>query len=177
MKKIALFLLVLTGVLSSILAEDISAMALPALAERYAEKNGGSFRKASEEELAALRKLELPEPIVEFYKSHSPDGTIYGFVNLLPINEMLTENLGGIAPGKDVFPLGFVVFASMDGDVFCLDRESGENPRIVLFGHEEPFEGFTREMILQKKAKIVAPNLAEFFRQCLGEKLDREPRY
>lgn len=153
-------------------------MSLPALAKQFAETSQGSFKKASKEELVSLRKLKLPESVIEFYRDHCPSGTIYGFVNLLPVSEIVEDQLGNAGPGRDVFPHGFVVFASMDGDVFCFDTASGPEPRIVLFGHEEPLDEYPdRESLLQEKGKVVATSLAEFLSKCIDETLEREPQY
>lgn len=153
-------------------------MSLPALAKKFAETNQGSFKKASKEELDSLKNLKLPEGVIEFYRDHSPAGTIYGFVNLLPVSEIVEEQLGNAGPGRDVFPHGFVVFASMDGDVFCFDTASGPEPQIVLFGHEEPLDEYPdRESLLHEKGKVVASSLAEFLSKCIDETLDREPKY
>lgn len=144
-------------------------------AKKYAKENNGKFRIATTDDLEALKKLKLPPVIDQFYRTHSPAETIYGFVNLLPLSEMVNDNLGQAGPGRDVFPLGFVVFASMDGDGFCIDVKSDPH-RVILFGHEEPLEGFTmetREELIKEKGKVVAANLAEFFKKCLDETLDR----
>lgn len=151
-------------------------MILSEIADKYAIACEGSFRSATDVDVENLKKLKLPQELLEFYKTHTPDGALYGFVNLLSIEEMLTENLGDIGPGRDVFPHGFVVFASMDGDGFCFDVLDDEI-RIVLFGHEEPFDLYTREELLEEKAKVVASNLTEFLQKCLNETLDRDPRY
>ena len=152
-------------------------MDIPTLAKNLAENNPKAFRKATQEEIEILKSLKLPESIVQFYKEFSPDLTLYGFTNLLTIKEMKLENLEDIQPGADVFKNGFVVFASMDGDVFCFDLKSGDDPRIVLFGHEEPFDYLTREELIEDKGKVVAKNLKEFLKKCLDETLDREPKY
>ena len=152
-------------------------MEIPTLAKHLAENNPKAFRKATEEEIEILKSLKLPESIVGFYKEFSPEATISGFVNLLTIDEMKEENLEDIQPGSDVFKKGFVVFASMDGDAFCFDLKSGDDPRIILFGHEEPFDHLTRKELIEDKGKVVAKNLKEFFNKCLDETLDREPKY
>jgi len=109
--------------------------------------------------------------------NYSLTSQIRRFVNLLSITEMKEENLEDIQPGADVFKKGFVVFASMDGDAFCFDLKSGDDPRIVLFGHEEPFDHLSRKELIEDKGKVVANNLKEFFKKCLDETLDREPKY
>ncbi len=153
-------------------------MSLPARAKKFAETSQGSFKRASKEELESLRKLKLPEGVIEFYREHSPAGTISGFVNLLPVSEMVKENLGNVGPGQDVFRHGFVVFASMDGDAYCFDTVSGPDPRVVLFGHEEPLDMYpSRESLLHEKGKVVASNLVDFLTKCINETLDREPKY
>ena len=91
---------------------------------------------------------------------------------------MLIENLGDCGPGCDVFPNGFVVFATMDGDGFCFDVMNEKETRIVLFGHEEPLDFYAnRDELLEEKGKIVASNFTEFLQRCLDETLDREPLY
>lgn len=152
-------------------------MNLSEIADKYALAWEGSFRSATDEDIENLKKLKLPEELLKFYKTHTPDGTLYGFVNLLSIEEMLIENLGDAGPGRDVFPHGFVVFAAIDGDGFCFDVLNEKESKIVLFGHEEPLDFYARrDELLEEKGKIVASNLTEFLQKCLDETLDRDPR-
>ena len=177
--KLAIFLIMplILGALTLSMAQTRPTMNLSTLAKQFADTNKGELRKATEEDLEALKKLKLPDSLVAFYREHSPNGTIYGFVNLLPISEMVKESLEDAGPGRDVFPRGFVHFATMDGDAFCFDVSAGKEPRIVLFGHEEPLDFLTRKELLRDKGKVVALNLSDFFEKCLNETLDRDPKY
>ena len=164
-------------------SEKTADMDLSALAGKFAKDVSNPFRKATAEELATLKKLKLPASIITFYSTHCPTGeNVEGpqGIRLLSVKNMVEDNSKKSAPGRDVFPQGFVVFATVDGDVFCFDvktPQTPENPRIILFGHEEPFTGMSRKDLLEGKAKIVASSLKEFFQKALTESLDVEPKY
>ncbi len=149
------------------------------LLQQFASAANGELRVANAQDISVLSRLRLPAPIHEVYLENTPVDIIYGIVNLLSPDEMVAENLGDCGPGKDVFPLGFIVFATMDGDGFCIDTHS-KTYQIVLFGNEEPLDYFTSEMrdeLLAEKGKIVAESLETFFQKCIDEELDTEPNY
>jgi hypothetical protein len=149
------------------------------LLKQFAKAADGELRKANAQETSNLSRLNFPATIYELYTQYTPVETICGFVNLLSPAEMISENLGDCGPGKDVFPHGFIVFATMDGDGFCIDTRHKQN-QVVLFGHEEPLDYFTAEMrdeLLAEKGKIVAESFEDFLQKCLDEKLDTEPNY
>jgi hypothetical protein len=158
-------------------------MDLSALAKKFAGNEGNPFRKATADELATLKKLTLPASLITFYSTHCPTGeNVEGpqGIRLLSVKNMVEDNSKKSAPGRDVFPQGFVIFATVDGDAFCFDvktPQTPDNPRIVLFGHEEPFTGMSREDLLEDKAKIVAISLREFLEKALSESVDVDPKY
>jgi hypothetical protein len=81
-------------------------------------------------------------------------------------------------PGTELFPLGYVVFASNRfGDAYCLDTvhvgQSGDSP-VVLFPHDVIEEGASLEDV-EPYRLAVAANLEDFLRQFACGTLIEEP--
>ena len=140
---------------------------------------GASFRPASADALAALRKLELPQSVLDFYAEHEPDGYAEGQVRMWGIAEVLVE-IEQMVPGCYVAPHGYVVMGStLCGDAYCYDlnrRDAEGNPRIVLFSHEIFYEE-TTAADAARLAKPIARNLREFLEQFARGEVDEECIY
>lgn len=146
------------------------------LVDLIATRTGTKFRAASESDLAELRTLRLPDPVLSFFARHEPSRCAEGQVRLLPIANILQENID-LMPGACVSPLGYVAFSTtFCGDAYCFDVnmvDQNHNPRIVLFSHEAISEDITAEEAA-RLAKPVAMNLCEFLEQFIDEQLDEE---
>jgi hypothetical protein len=142
-------------------------------------KTGMNFRPGAQSDLAELRTLRLPNPILDFYAKYEPSQCVEGQVRLWPITDILRENRD-LIPGAYIAPLGYVVFATtFGGDAYCFDINSislqGE-PRIILISHEMVRKDITLERA-QQLAKPVAGNLAEFLEKFARNALDEECIY
>ncbi|AWM41902.1 hypothetical protein GobsT_69750 [Gemmata obscuriglobus] len=149
------------------------------LMKLIATQTGTKFRAASSPDLAELRALRLPGPVVDFYARHEPSECAEGQVRLWPIADVLRENRD-LIPGAYVAPLGYVVFATtLCGDAYCFDvnvtSPEGE-PRIVLISHEAVRKDITAERA-QQLAKSVARDLHEFLEKFEQIELDEECVY
>jgi hypothetical protein len=149
------------------------------LVKMIATQTGTKFRAAAESDLAELRALRLPDPVVSFFAKHEPSECAEGQVRLWPIADVLRENREMI-PGAYVAPLGYVVFATtFCGDGYCFDVNvvNQENePRIVLLSHEVVRKGITAEEA-KRLAKPVAKNLSEFLEKFAAVELDEKCIY
>jgi hypothetical protein len=137
------------------------------------------FRPASEDDLAALRTLRLPRPVIEFFARYEPSDCAEGQVRLWPIANVLEEN-SDFVPGAYICALGYIVFATtFCGDVYCFDLnkvdKKGEPP-IVLISHEAVDEDITTEEV-GGLAKHVAKNLFEFLEKFARDDLDEDCIY
>lgn len=124
---------------------------------------GVAFRPAQPGHLEELRKLGVPQGVVEFYEAFEPDSMTDGAVRLLPIEEMLIENIDAV-PGYQVQPHGYIVFATSEyGAGYCFDTNQMSNgdPRIVLMSHETAEDIETAQQAAEA-AVHVAADLAEF---------------
>jgi len=149
------------------------------LVKLIARQTGTKFRAASQSDLAELRTLRLPEPVVGFYAQHEPTECAEGQVRLWPIADMVRENRD-LIPGAYVAPLGYVVFSTtLCGDAYCFDINvvsPKDEPRIVLISHEVVGKDITAERA-QRLAKPVAGNLHEFLEKFERIELDEECVY
>jgi hypothetical protein len=148
------------------------------LLQRLAEENGGSFRPAASEDLAALEPFHLPHSVLEYFRQFEPvDYPGGAAATLHNIKHLLKENSGSAIPGGYTVKHGFFVFATTGcGDCYCFDcrrLDEGDVP-IVLFPHELISERTPVERILQL-AKPVASDLYDFLHRLLNEELDEMP--
>jgi hypothetical protein len=140
---------------------------------------GEVFRAGTREEIAALRRLGMPEGAVRFYERHAPARCVAGQVRIWAVEDVVEENTQAV-PGICVQPHGYVVFAStFCGDAYCFDGnrlDAQGEPEIVLVSHESVREGASAEEV-RRGVKRVAGNLVEFLGQfALGE-VDEECGY
>jgi len=149
------------------------------LVKLIANQTGTKFRAASRSDLAELRVLRLPDPVVDFYAQHEPSECAEGQVRLWPISDMLNENRD-LIPGAYVAPLGYVVFSTtFGGDAYCFDinEVSAKNePRIVLISHGVVSKDITAEKA-KRLAKPVARDLCDFLDKFARVELDEECLY
>jgi hypothetical protein len=115
---------------------------------------GGRLLPATEEDLEQGRQFGFPSVLLDLYRENAPDAT-HGRIELWKsrpasgqriwsVQSAITENRDYV-PGTELFPLGYVVFASnMFGDAYCIDTvhigQSGDLP-VVLFPHDMIEEG------------------------------------
>jgi hypothetical protein len=144
--------------------------------------DGGSLHPASEDDLEQARLFGFPGVLIDFYRESAPDGPT-GCVELdqriWSVQNAIAENRDYV-PGADLFPLGYVVFASNKfGDAYCIDMfhvgPSGEYT-VVLFPHDVIDDGASLEDVEQYRL-TVATNLEDFLRQFAQRALVEKPKY
>jgi hypothetical protein len=149
------------------------------LAKQIAEACECGYSQASSEELSQLKKLGVPDLILKFYAGFNPDNVAAPCARLISLKEMF-EEISSLPPGSHVLPKGFLLFSFNDcGDGYCFDLQTPgapENPRIVLFTHEEPLDFREREELLELFANIVADDLADFLEKIIEGTLPQEPK-
>ena len=103
----------------------------------------GEFRTATATELDLLAPFALPNPILGFYSRYNPQNVWILGIKLLSIQDLVIENRDYV-PGYYSSQRGLVVFATDEGDGYCLDLErllpDGE-PSTLLVSHELDFDG------------------------------------
>jgi hypothetical protein len=156
--------------------------AVEELKQELRKADGGSLRPATEEDLAQARQFGFPDVLVDFYRDNAPDptdGRVQLGQRIWSVQNAITENRDYV-PGADLFPLGYVVFASNKfGDAYCLDTvhcaSAGECP-VVLFPHDVIEDGASLESV-EKYRLTVAANLEDFFRQFTRRTLVEKAKY
>lgn len=136
------------------------------------------FQPASDDDLDALRRLGLPESIIDFYSLHEPSSCAEYQVRLWPIRDMLVEN-SDMVPGAYTSPHGYIVFATtIYGDTYCFDINQMTNgkPRIVLISHEVVENEINAEQA-RMVAKPIAANLEAFLEAFIRQDVDQECIY
>jgi hypothetical protein len=128
------------------------------LKQELEKADGGRLLPATKEDLKQAEQFGFPNVLLDFYREHAPDA-IDGRVELWKerpasgyriwsVQNAITESRDYV-PGSEIFPLGYVVFASnMFGDAYCIDTvhvsQSGDLS-VVLFPHDEFAEGASLE--------------------------------
>jgi len=89
------------------------------------KKRKAGFAPAKEEEIQQLVELgkgKLPNEFLEIYKNKMPEREIeIKDIVIYPMSRIKEENFNYI-PGANIYPLGFLTFAStLDGDAICID--------------------------------------------------------
>ena len=122
----------------------------------FLKDNGGSFRKAADDELKKLDKLSeigLPDSFKKFLSQHVLNNELefedeYVFYG---IDRMYEENFDYV-PGANIYPLGLLTFSStLDGDAICTDIHDDTYPvrqcSHDLLSDEEEISYYKKEMI------------------------------
>jgi SMI1 / KNR4 family (SUKH-1) len=144
--------------------------------------NGGALQPASQDEIEQAWLFGFPELLLDFYRENAPDPALPCVAldqRLWTVGNAVAENRDYV-PGAELFPLGYVVFASNRyGDAYCIDTihagASGEYP-VVLFPHDVIEEGATLDTV-EKYRLTVAANLEDFLRQFTERTLIERPKY
>ncbi len=135
-----------------------------------------SFREATDEEIAQLKKLtkyELPEDFIAMFRGAMPTETVeVSSITFYPLERIIAENTQYV-PGANVSPYGLFAFASTaDGDPVCIDLVH-EDHTIFHCPHDLLSDG--KEISFYKDEMITLPfnydNITEFS-GCVGEDLD-----
>jgi len=144
---------------------------------QIANRTGGVLRDGTEVEINKLRILGLPDSVLKFYSSCSPEGCIEEQVRLWSPLKVIEENTD-LVPGCYVSKLGYVVFSStLSGDAYCFDLTSlsdNDSVRIVLISHEIDDE-LLQELEPDDYVKPIADDLVSFLKQFEAGTLDEEP--
>lgn len=158
------------------------------LTQELETAGGGRLVPATEEDLEKARQFGFPNVLLDFYREHAPDAAD-GRVELTSrppsgqriwsVQNAITENRDYV-PGSELFPLGYVVFASnLFGDAYCIDTvhptQAGDLP-VVLFPHDQFAEGASLENAERYRLQV-APSLEEFLRQFARRTLIETPKY
>src|ERR1700678_1926019 len=141
--------------------------AVKELQAELAKSDGGSLHPASEDDIKQAELFGFPKMLVDFYREHAPDaadGRVELDQRIWSVQRAIEENKDYV-PGAELFPLGYVVFASNKfGDAYCIDTvhvgSSGECS-IVLFPHDVIEEGASLEDVEQYRL-TVATSLEDF---------------
>ena len=145
--------------------------AIEALKQELEKADGGRLLPATEEDLEAARQFGFPNVLLDFYRENAPDGRVELWKSrpasgqrIWSVQNAITENRDYV-PGTELFPLGYVVFASnIFGDAYCIDTvhvdQSGDLP-VVLFPHDQFAEGASREDAERYRLQVAA-NLEDF---------------
>jgi len=144
--------------------------------------DGGSLHPASEDDIEQARQFGFPDVLIDFYRENAPDATD-GRVELdqriWSVQNAMTENRDYV-PGADLFPLGYVVFASNKfGDAYCIDTVhvgSSGKYSVVLFPHDVIEDGASLEDV-ERYRLTVATNLEDFLRQFARRLLVEKAKY
>jgi hypothetical protein len=163
--------------------------AIEALKQELEQSDGGRLLPAAEEDLEEARQFGFPNVLLDFYRENAPD-VADGRVELWrsrpasgqriwSVPNAIRENRD-LVPGTELFPLGYVVFASnMFGDAYCVDTvhvsQSGDLP-VVLFPHDQFAERVSLEDAERFRLQVAA-NLEEFLRQFARRTLIESPKY
>jgi hypothetical protein len=144
--------------------------------------NSGSLHPASEGDIERARLFGFPGVLIDFYRESAPDAAaecVELDQRIWSVQNAIAENRDYV-PGADLFPLGYVVFASNKfGDAYCIDKihvgSSGEYS-IVLFPHDVIEDGASLEDV-EPYRLTVATNLEDFLRQFAQRALVEKPKY
>jgi hypothetical protein len=163
--------------------------AIEVLKEELEKADGGRLLPATAEDLEEARQFGFPNVLLELYRENAPD-VADGRVELWKsrpssgqriwsVQNALRENRDYV-PGAELFPLGYVVFASnMFGDAYCIDTvhvgQSGDLP-VVLFPHDVIEEGASLEDVEQYRLPV-AVNLEDFLGQFARRTLIEQAKY
>lgn len=151
-----------------------------ALIDEIKRKTNIEFRPAEPTTIQQFRALGVPEDAVSFYRNNEPcDCAEINNVRLWPITEVLRENRDYV-PGADIYPLGFVVFATtLYGDAFCFDLNGavGTSAPVVLVSHEIDWTNTDTRRNIASLAKRIAPSFETFLAMYEEGTLDIEPLY
>jgi hypothetical protein len=163
--------------------------AIEALKQELEKSDGGRLIPATEEDLEEARRFGFPNVLLDFYLENAPDAAD-GRVELWKsqpasgqriwsVQNAITENRDYV-PGTELFPLGYVVFASnMFGDAYCIDTvhvSKSDDLPIALFPHDEFAEGASLEYAERYRLQV-ATNLEDFLLQFARRTLIEKPKY
>ncbi|MGG4444918.1 SMI1/KNR4 family protein [Brevibacillus porteri] len=143
---------------------------LQQLMDKIAEIAEIEFKPPSEAELTMLKSLNLPEEYYDhFAHFNASDDIEIGDTRIWSIPSIISESFE-LVPGRELLKHGLIVFASnYSGDAYCFDTtKSLESTPILLFDHEESYDGLTRDQAI-KSGKVFAENLLEFLQFILNE--------
>lgn len=123
----------------------------------FLKDNGGSFRKAADDELKKLDKLSeigLPDSFKKFLSENVLNDEVeyedeYAFYGIDRMYEEIFDSI----PGANIYPLGLLTFAStLDGDAICIDIHDKTYPvrqcSHSLLSDEEEICYYKKEQIL-----------------------------
>lgn len=146
---------------------------LQQLMDKIAEIAEIEFKPPLEAELTMLKSLNLPEDYYDYFAHfNASDDIELGDTRIWSIPSIISESFE-LVPGRELLKHGLVVFASnYSGDAYCFDTtKSLESTQILLFDHEESYDGLTRDEAI-KSGEVVADNLLGFLQYVINESGD-----
>jgi len=146
------------------------------------KSDGGSLHPASEEDLEQARQFGFPRVLIDFYRDSAPDaadGRVELDQRIWSVQNAITENTNYV-PGAELFPLGYVVFASNKfGDAYCIDTvnvSATGGYSVVLFPHDVIEEGASLADV-EPYRLIVAADLEDFLSKFARRALVDKSKY
>lgn len=156
--------------------------AIEELRAELRKAGGGDLGPANVDDIELAKSFGFPSVLVNFYSQGAPTSKA-GLAELdqriWSVQNAIAENKDYV-PGADLFPLGYVVFASNRfGDAYCVDtlqvNSAGEHP-IVLLPHDVFEEGASLEDV-ERYRLVVATDLEDFLRRFAQRTLTAKPKY
>ena len=161
---------------------DVIREAIEELRAELTKASGGNLEPANANDLELAKSFGFPEVLMDFYRQSAPNATV-GVAELdqriWSVQNAIAENKDYV-PGAELFPLGYVVFASNKfGDAYCVDtlhlNSVGEHP-IVLLPHDVFEEGASSEDV-ERYRLVVATDWEDFLRRFARRTLTEAPKY
>jgi hypothetical protein len=156
--------------------------AIEKLSAELEKSDGGSLQPASEDDILQAQAFGFPDSLITFYREAAPnaiDGRVELDQRIWSVQNAIIENRDYV-PGADLFPLGYVVFASNRfGDAYCIDTVNqspdGHSP-VVLFPHDVIDDGASLADV-EPYRLVVASSLEDFLGKFAGRTLIEQPKY
>jgi hypothetical protein len=124
---------------------------LEQLVQKVSRVTGVECRPASAEDVEALRNLDVPEKVVEFFAKYEPAEAMEFGPCIYPINE-IEDLCNNGATAEAAFGIGLIPFGDlMCGDTLCFDPaklDADGWPAIVCVSHETVSEDSTEAEVL-----------------------------
>ena len=166
------------------MSSTLSGMISDAIEKLRAElekSDGGSLQPASDEDILQAQAFGFPDSLISFYREAAPnpiDGGVELDQRIWSVQNAIVENRD--VPGADLFPLGYVVFASNRfGDAYCIDTVNqspdGHSP-VVLFPHDVIDDGASLADV-EIYRLVVASSLEDFLDKFTSRTLTERPKY
>ncbi|MDH4198977.1 MAG: SMI1/KNR4 family protein [Spirochaetia bacterium] len=121
------------------------------------------FHEASHHDLFYLQSCNIPESIIEFYRTAEPDDVVeINDARIWPVSILKLEN-EKMEPGKTLFPFGFfVIGTTLYGDCYCLNLNSKKKDAEVILACHDEVDAYNSIENILSSIKFVAPSFQHF---------------